>query len=241
MMKSLLASAAVALSLFAGAASAAPISPTSQLFGDIDTATTTPVTFGGTGIPTARTAYSIFTDGVNTLLLGLTAHQRFSNPALTDDGKGTFTATAGANDGFGGPGTAATWNFAWFAEATGGKTLSDWGLKLLYDLDPGADTDSSDLGTINFAGFPFGLSQGSQNATFGFLAITNPAFGITAPTFTPFNPLSSGEYTFALTTTSGNMVAIQVNVPPVPVPAALPLMLLALGGLGLAARRRRAA
>jgi hypothetical protein len=41
--------------------------------------------------------------------------------------------------------------------------------------------------------------------------------------------------------TSGNTFRITSSVAPVPLPAALPLLLVALGGLGIAARRRKAA
>ena len=235
---------ATSLTLGAGVAvQASSISPTSQFFGDIDAATTTSVTFGGSGIPTGRTAYSIFTDGNDTLLLGLTAHQRYSNPPLTDDGAGTFTATPGANDGTpGNPGTQSTWNFAWFAEATGQRTLADWDVKLLFDLDPGKDTPSSEMGMWDLAttllafSLPLDLFQSTQNATFGFLGTDDANIGLTAPSFTAFSPFAAGEYTFALTSTGGT-VAMNVNV--IPLPAAGWLLLGGLGALGAVARRKR--
>ena len=64
--------------LFAGAATAAPITPNFQTFGDIQAETSTPVTFVGSGIPTSPAAISRFVaDNGDELLLGLIAHQRF--------------------------------------------------------------------------------------------------------------------------------------------------------------------
>ena len=244
---------ALVFSLSLGAvtgAHAGSINPTFQSFGDLNAATSTTVDFTGDGIPTDPSAIATFAgSNGDTLLLGLTAHQRFANPPLGNDGAGTYSAQAGANDGTpGNPGNRATWNFAWFAEVIGenGSTLNDYGVTLLYDLDPGIGTDESDLGSWDIGASASAdpnisdtLFQSSQNATFGFLANDFPGF-ISAPSFTAFDPFAAGQYSFALRSTLGE-VAINVEVSPVPLPAAGWLLLSAFGGLGLVARRRRKA
>ncbi len=220
------------------AANAAPIGPTFQTFGDLQNATSTSVTFSGSGIPTNPAAYSVFTAGNgDELVLGLIATPRFSNPTPTNDGAGTYTATAGLNGG------RATWNFSYFAEIIdngGGSTFADFNTVLLYDLDPGVDTDEADLGVIDFGASP-GVNpiQDSQNATFGFLASGIPGL-VTPPSFTPFNANVGGEYTFAFRSTLGD-VAINVNVVPTPEPAALALIGAGVLALGATRIRRRSA
>src|SRR6056297_2251906 len=233
-------------------ADAAPVTPNFQTFGDLNVPAQADVTFGGDGIPTDPSAFTnLQGNNGDTLTLGITAHQRFANPPLGNDGAGTFTAQAGANDGTpGNPGTQSTWNFAWFAELVPGagstSTLSDYEVTLFYDLDPGVGTDRNDLGTWDIGETATAdpdisetLFQSSQNATFGFLATDFPGFS-SAPSFTAFDPFAAGEYSFALRSTLGE-VAINVNVNPIPLPAAGWLLLTAVGGLGLAARRRRKA
>ena len=233
---------------FAGSASAGPITPMSENFEDLPQAT-----FGGTGIPTDPTAFTVF-DGINgdLLTLGLSATQRFSNPALGNDGNGTYFATTGANDGT--PGSTAgtvgaTWNFNYFIEITNPNgpttsTIEDYAVRLLYDFDPGKGTDETLHGVIDFnafaagtGGFPLGtLQEGSQNLAFGFLAGLPPLPGITTPpAFGSFDPYANGEYTFALTSEAGK-VSIKVKVP---APATAPLVLGALGLVALVRRRRQ--
>lgn len=235
-------------------ANAAPVTPTFQAFGDLNVPANADVTFGGEGIPTDPAAIaSLQGNNGDTLTLGITAHQRFSeNPPLTNDGNGTFFASAGLNtppsDPTGTQGT--TWNFAWFAELIPGEnsisTLADYEVTLFYDLDSGVGTDRGDLGTwdlattLNTFQLPGTLFESSQNAAFDFLTENSADGAISAPTFTAFDPFAAGEYSFALGSTLGE-VAINVNVNPIPLPAAGWLLLTAFGGLGLAARRRRKA
>lgn len=232
---------------------ASPISPTFDTFGDLAEQTDTTVSFGGSGIPTNPSAIGTFTataQNGDTLLLGLTAHQRFSeNPPLTNDGNGTFFATAGQNT----PGSdptqtlAATWNFAWFAELIRGdgstSTLSDYGVTLFYDLDPGSDTLDSAMGQWNLGvtlatfTLPDNLFQSSQNSTFDFLTQDSLDGAIDAPDFTAFDPSATGEYSFALRSSLGE-VAIQVNVNAVPLPGSLYLVLVGCAVLGATRHRR---
>jgi hypothetical protein len=124
---------------------------------------------------------------------------------------------------------------------TGGSTIADYGIKLFYDLDPGASTSMSEMGVFDFSGVPIPLVQDSQNATFGVLG--GLAFpGLTPPTFTAFDPLTAGEYSFAIVAepaggTELGGVAINVNVNAVPVPATLALLGLGLFGIGIARRK----
>jgi len=233
--------------LTGGAALAAPVDPEFQTFGDIDSATATDVTFGGSGIPTTG-VFSTFEVDNARITLGLAAHQRFFNPPLANDGAGTFFATPGFNDGDpddgvdGSPSTTsgATWNFAWFIEVEGGS-IDDFDIRLLFDFDPGVDTDDSELGIFDFAqlindfGLDPSINQSSQNPAFGFLTDESLSF-ITAPAFGGFDPFTAGEFSFALRSSAGQ-VAMNVNVVPVPASAAL------LGGglllLGAARARRR--
>ncbi|MEM1346522.1 MAG: hypothetical protein AAGI34_18330, partial [Pseudomonadota bacterium] len=215
-------------------AQAAPISPSFQTFGDLPQAT-----FGGSGIPTNPTAFSEFIDPNtgNGLLLGLSATQRFNNPAPTTDGAGTYFVEPAFNDGFVGAALGAGWNFNFYVEVTGSgsQTIADFEVALLYDLDAGVDTDESALGVIDLSLLTptSTLEQGSQNATFAFLA--GPAVpGLTPPGAT-FNPLAPGEYTFALQSSLGS-VSIQVTA--VPLPTTALLLLAGLGGLGLVRARR---
>ena len=228
------------LALSFGSASAAEVDPVFQTFGDLARAT-----FGGAGIPTDPTAFSTFTAANgDRLTLGLAATPRFFNDPLGNDGSGTYTAKAGANNG--GPGSTSTligakWNFSFFIEVEdngGGSTSDDFGITLLYDFDPVAGTDETQHGIINFAGANLTLIEGSENFNFDFLAGVPPLPFITPPPGA-FDPDAVGEYSLALRSNLGD-VAINVLVQPIPLPATAFMLAGAIGLLGFAARKRKA-
>jgi len=212
--------------------------------------------FGGTGIPNNAVAASRqIIDGDTTITIAIAATQRFSNPALGNDGDGRYFAGAGSN--FGGNNESASegalWNFSFYIglESTDPLAkLTDYQIDLFYDFDPAgpeACCSVAGLGKWNItntilSGF-WGagsdtLVQDSQNLMFGFLAVDQPG-GIDAPAG-PFDPDALGNYQFAISVTDGffpiESVAIEVNV--VPVPAAVWLFGSALGILGWMRRRR---
>ena len=233
---------ALAAAVMAGQAAAAPITPTFDTFGDL-----TGVTFGGNGIPTDPTAITTIDDGNNNIItLGLTAHQRYSNPALGNDGAGTFFATAGTNDGLDGGGhpVGATWNVAFYVNVAGGASLGRYDIRLYYDLDPAADTDIANMGWVSLSAFPGSMAQGSENATFGYLCGPSIPGFLQAPSAgCPFNPDAAGEYSFALvanevTGAQLGTAAINVNIAAVPEPGTLALLGIALAGLAATRGRR---
>ncbi|MEM9586739.1 MAG: PEP-CTERM sorting domain-containing protein [Planctomycetota bacterium] len=212
------------------------ISPAFSRFGSLPQAT-----FGGTGIPNDAVAITEFTvpNGGPTFTLGLTATPRFFEPAVSNNGAGTFQAAAG---GFPGAPSLARWNFGFFAEVSSGP-LANYQVDLLYDLDPAADTPESDLGVINLTAALAGSGdprvEGSQNLGFPFLA-ANALPVIDAPTFTAFDPAAAGEYTFALSVANAGealgQVSILVNTVPEPASA---LGIACVMGVLATSRRRR--
>lgn len=214
-------------------------------------------TFGGSGIPNDAVAKTeVFVNGNDQITLALTAHGRYSNPAVTNNGAGVFYAGPGSNCGTptdpvgcpSGASQGALWNFAYYINVAGGASLADYTFKLYYDFDPGVGTLFADLGEINVNNYllaipvnPASLTnlQDSQNLMFA--GFSTPVPGIVdTPTVGSFNPNALGQYNFYLTFQKNNLptftgaVGIDVNV--VPVPAAAWLFGSALGLLGL--RRR---
>lgn len=214
MNKSLIRSALCSLALGTALSSSA-ISVSYDTFGQTDD------TFGGSGIPNNAVATTTIQDGAATINLGLTAHQRYDNPALINDGAGTFTANAGSNAK--GPNNivGALWNFAWDIDVSGALPAS-YQFTLLYDFNPAAGTSESAHGSINLSHLLYGSLDGSENLLFSFLDGTTPngalaqAVGLTAPPSGSFDPNVNGEYTFALIASQGGnelgRSAIRVNV-----------------------------
>lgn len=206
-------------------------------------------TFGGTGIPNDEVAVSKqFVDGDVTITVAMSATQRFDNPALTNDGAGTYFATPGSSIEGQNNLEGALWNFNYYMKVEGANgaipVLADYQIDLFYDFDTGLDTPLGSLGVWNITSSlpyiaPSGatLHEDSQNLMFGFLATSNPGF--IAPPSGSFDPNALGEYTFAIQVSragfSVETVAMDVQVVPEPTS----LTLLGFAGIGLMARRRR--
>jgi hypothetical protein len=115
---------AVVPAVAAAAALSTPVlaTPIYDTFGPLDDAT-----FGGQGIPNDEVAVSNqFYDGDVIITVAMSATQRYANPALTNDGAGTYFATPGSNFGGSGQSTVegAYWNFNYYmkVEGTNGAT-----------------------------------------------------------------------------------------------------------------------
>jgi hypothetical protein len=198
------------------------------------------VTFSGNGISSSNIAQTTF----NGVTLGLSATPRYSSPALSNDGAGTFFAQTGAFVSE--PGHSANpldpyakWNFNFFI---GSAASSSYSYLLYYDFDPTAGNDISTHGI-----FTLPPGQNSWNLGMDFLASSlnpgrPPGFNLST-----FDPNAVGEYSFKLAayTASGlnpyanEVFSTSMVVSAIPEPGEWAMMLSGLAVVGLMARRRR--
>ena len=222
------------------AATAAPLFDT---FGPLPEAT-----FGGTGIPNDAVAISSqFSNGTTSLItVAMSATQSYSNPALSNDGAGTYFAQAGSNTGGPDGRLGALWNFNYYIKIDSAtETLSDYQINLFYDFDPAFDNGPSGLGLIDvtaaIAAAPGAtLVEDSQNLMFGFLATGIP--GVVAAPGGSFDPNALGEYNFGIQVAQDGwgVENVRMDVQVVPIPAAAWLFGSALlGFVGIKRRKQQ--
>lgn len=227
-----LASMAVASS----GAMAQPISPTYTAFGALPAAT-----FNGTNVSSGIDNTQVTITTVDGITLGLTATPRFSNPAVTNNGMGTYTAQVGPDTG--NP-AFAMWNFDFYVDTGVASTAqATHFFQLRYDFDPAAANAESDDGVVNFGalGAPAAGTQWSNSWNLGMGFLAAPSAAITPPTFSPFSNTAPGEYSFALIAfnfraSEVGRVAMRVTV--VPEPSTYLMMFAGLGLMVGLARQR---
>ena len=219
--KSVLGLAALALLSSISLSAGATQTPVFQTFGPLA------ATFGGNGIPNGAVAQTtVGTNGV----LGLTATQRFSNPAVTNNGAGRFFAPSGVDQTNAASiaSLLARWNVGFYID-NGNQTGVNY--QLFLDVDPTAGENFKSFGPQTVSG----VSQDSWNLGFDSF---ETGFGYT------FDPTLNGEYTFLLTAFRGveqlgrTSIVVQVGSGlTVPEPGSMALV--GLGLLGLVGLRRK--
>ncbi len=174
----------VAMFALANQASAVSIDPSYTTFGPLSQAT-----FGGSGIPNTAVAITTLASGNYNVTLGLTAHQRYSNPALANDGAGNFYAMAGDDSAHGEPGYGL-WNVGYYVNVD--PELYDfnakgYSVKLFFDANKAIGNNVSTSVAIE-PNYINGITFDSQNSW---------NLGMLAP-FSTFDPNEAGEYDFML-------------------------------------------
>ena len=222
---------------FCISAIALPIDPSFTTFGTLSGATFNPK--GPSGIPNTAVAITTVTSGGHNFILGLTATPRYNNPALENDGAGTFWAASGGDGAHSKPGYAK-WNFGYYVAID--PNLSIWGSSITcpYSVELYVDKNPAEGNEVSTSYRLLWETQDSQNL--GMFWISGFSF----------NPKANGEYSFALVLRKDceeiGRSAINVNVnetgkrPPTNVPdggSSLVLLGLALTGLGSIARFRK--
>ncbi len=237
---------ALVLALFAftaGSASAQQMAVTVPVTPQGDFGSQPALTFGGSGIPNN---WVMTNSSANQTLLGvqlaLTATQRYSNPAVTNNGAGTFFAQAGVDNNPPSPTNPyAVWNFDF---AITGAGSAGWSYRLWYDFNPAAN-NFGDYGYINIAPVP---TQNSWNLGMDFLSLPIPLGlgGIIFPPSTVFDPTVGGEYGFALIAYDQGLnevgrtaMLVDTRGAQEVVPEPATMTLLATGLAGMAATRRK--
>jgi len=201
---------------------ATDITPSFTTFGSLKGAN-----FGGNGIPnTDVAAITVITNGNDTITLGLTATQRYSNPPVTNNLAGTFYATPGLDAAS--PSTYAKWNFDWYINLAD-NNAGTYSFNLLYGNNTTGASNGFVIptGTSGLTSTVSGTGQDSWNLRMGFMNVV--------PTTTiGFDPTADGVYGFELQAfnAAGTMLgetAINVNVGSSVPDAASSTLLLGLG------------
>jgi hypothetical protein len=210
---------------------AAAIVPAFTTFGTLPGAT-----FGGSGIPNDQVAITTLAVNQGTLTLGLTAHQRYSNPTVTNNGAGVYSAVAGG-DTFSGANSNsnyARWNVGVYAVFDGTQGLAGHTVSYYYDTDPAVGNDVPTF----FAPLPLG--QDSTNLGFGFYG------GAAATNGIDFDPNVDGEYSFALVVRNAagaevgrSAINVRVGNPGTVPDGGVTAVLLGLSMLGVAGLKRK--
>ena len=154
-------------------------------------------TFGGSGNPNNAVMVTTINSGGNTITLGLAAQQRYFNPAVGNDGAGTYFATPGQNNGLGSSSyQGAKWNFDYYIDGIGANTAG-YSFKLFVGQDTTNPTGYfNPLHVGDNQTTPNGGGQNSENLLF--LGFGTPAVGELNPLFSSFDPNANADYSFVL-------------------------------------------
>ncbi|MEO7087100.1 MAG: PEP-CTERM sorting domain-containing protein [Gemmatimonadaceae bacterium] len=178
--------------------------------------------YGGSGISTDN-SYCAVGGTVDGILVALSATPRYSSPAVTTDGAGTYFAGTGNSTGAPVDAGFSAWNFDYFTGGVvAGGPVAFFRLTVVGDASTGFTTPM----TFDWTGNNHDSTNG------GYL-----------PGFDPFAPgvysFDLAEYSNADRTRLVQQVAIKVDVTGTPEPASLALMSTGLLGLGGFVRRRK--